>query len=271
MNTLNNFDWSITDRELVVLVPNFGRKKYIDKWLSVLSTDMWNQKDKWMVLIVNDGIHEEFDKYGGNVEYLTIERKNSYERGDGFSRNVVIKNSKAKLLAQKDPEIIYTGDFIKGCFEHQDVLYRCGRETHLCDQQNTELYLKDEIQLSQLKNRALSYPITEKFVYYHHGWCINNKVLKEVGGYDEDYKYYCFSDMDLHDRLMKIGVKQYLDIDCEPIHLWHQKPQTKTDPVAIRREARNKEIYESKKNSNIVRNIGVDWGAGDLNYEPEIV
>jgi len=270
-----NFDWSKTNRELVLLIPNFGRKKYIDIFLSRLITDMWYCKDKWMILIINDGIYESFDdwkKEVSNIDYLTIERNNPWERGDGFSRNVAIKYCQSKLLAQKDPEILYTGDFIKGCLEHPDELYRCGKYIYQADEKNTNLFMENKINMDQIKNRSRQIPIMEdRFVFYHYGYCIKTEILRNIGGYDESYKYYCYADMDLHERLTKHGIKQYFDYNCQPIHLWHPKPDTKNDPVAIKRENKNKEIYNSKKNGSIIRNVGLDWGEGDPNYIPEII
>lgn len=271
MTTNLNFDWSQTNIDLLFLIPNYGRGNYIRKIIDNL-TNTSIPKDKWIILIINDGREENFDDLKDkNVLYFTIERGHPWERGDGFTRNIAIKYSKSNLLAQKDPEIYYTGDFIKGCFDHMGELYRCGGLAHLSKKQDTELFMNDQISINEIQQRAQKYPITERHVYYHFGYCIQREILVKLGGYDESYKYYAYADTDLFDRLMKFGVKQFVDKSIQPIHLFHNKPDTKNDSIAIKRELINRRLYESKKNESIIRNIGVDWGTGDLSYKPEII
>lgn len=270
--TFKDFDWSQTNTDLLFLIPNFGRGRYIRKTIdNLLNTSV--PKDRFKILIINDGIHESFeDLKDKNVLYFTLERSPLWERGDGFSRNLAIKYSQSKLIAQKDPEIIYSGDFIKGCLDHQDELYRCGNLAYQASEVDTNEYFDDQIDLVEVYNGSRRIPIMEdRFVFYHYGFCVQTQTLRDIGGYDEDYKYYCFADMDLYQRLMKFGVKPYFDRKCEALHLSHNKPDTKNDPIAILREQKNKAIYESKKNGNIIRNVGKIWGEGDSGYEPEIV
>jgi GT2 family glycosyltransferase len=272
MLTFKNFNWSKTNTELLLLIPNFGRGKYVRRLLDNLIKTK-SPKDGWKILIINDAIHEDFsDLEKDNVLYFTLERNPAWERGDGFTRNIAIKHSQSKLIAQKDPEIYYTGDFINGCLDHTDVLYRCGGQILQARQQETEEFLSGSHNINRIVQTSRAIPIMEdRFVFYHYGWCINRESLINIGGYDENYKYYCWADKDLHERLMKTGIKQYFDHSCQPIHLWHEKPDTKHDPVAIKRELANKHIYESKKNGSIIRNIGINWGEGDLHYVPEII
>jgi len=271
MIALKNFDWSCTERDLVILVPNFGRGKYIRKLLDSLTSTVV-PKDKWLLLVANDCIHEDFsDLESSNVRYFTLERTPFWERGDAYMRNIAIKYSRSKLLAQKDPEVLYTNDFIKGCFDHQDVLYRCGAFTYQASQEVTMQFLDNKCDLDTVINQSNRIPILEdRFVFYHYGYSIPIKYLKDLNGYDEDFHYYGYVDTDMHNRLMKHGVGQFFDRDCNPIHLWHEKPQVKTDPVAIRREAHMKFLYKQKMSEDIVRNKNTNWGEGALDLIPEI-
>jgi len=257
---IKDFNWGETRIDLLLIIPNWGRGEYIRKTIdNTIDTSV--PRDKWKILIINDGIEENFDDLKDkNVLYCTIKRKNNFERGDAFSRNIAIKYSQSKLIGQRDPEILFTGDIINGCFDHQNELYRCGGLAHLSKKQDKELFINNQININLLQQRAQKFPITERFVYYHFFWCIEREILVKLGGYDEDYKYYCYADMDLHDRLMKFGVKQFIDKSVQPIHLFHNKPDTKNDSIAIKRELINKRLYESKKNGPIIRNVGVNWG-----------
>ncbi len=272
MITFKNFDWSQTNVDLLFLIPNYGRDNYIRKTIhNLINTSV--PRDKWKILIINDGIHQDFsDLEKDNILYFTLERSPVWERGDAFIRNIAIKYSQSQLIAQKDPEIIYSGDFIKGCLDHQEELYRCGNIASQAREKDTDEYFKNEIDVVDLFNRSRRIPILEdRFVFWHYGHSIKTETLRAINGYDEDYKYYCYADMDLYQRLMKFGIKPYFDRKCEPLHLFHNKPDTKNNSIDKQRELINKRIYESKKNGPIIRNIGIDWGEGDTDYKPEII
>lgn len=270
METFKNFDWAITAKDLVLFVPNFGRGRYIRKVLdSLIKTDVPTYK--WIILIINDGIHEDFtDLKEKNVYHFTFERSPIWERGDAFMRNIFIKYGQSKMLAQKDPEIFYTGDFIKGCFDHQDVLYRCGGYTLQATQKETENYLNGCDNLDILMRTSRSIPILEdRFVFWHYGHCAPMESFKKLGGYDEDFKRYGYVDTDMHDRLMKSGLKQYFDKNCVPVHLWHEKPKVYTDATDKKRYEEMGILYNKKRDTGIIRNEGVNWGEGNPDYCPE--
>jgi len=271
MISFKNFDWKQTNKELVLLIPNFGRGKYVRQTLNnLIETSI--SKDRWVILLINDSIHEDFsDLENENILYFTVERNSKHERGDAFMRNICIKYSQSKLLAQKDPEIFYTNDFIKGCFNNQGVLYRCGGMAHLAKEQDTHNYLDNNIDVNKLIKNSDKYPITERFVYWHFGHCAPIECFRKLNGYDEDFKYYGYVDTNMWDRLMKSGLKQRIDPTCNPIHLWHPKPHFKTHERDIKRYEAMGKLYNNKINQDIVANINVEWGEGDTLYLPEII
>jgi len=272
MITFKNFDWSQTNKELLFIIPNCGRGKYIRKTIdNIINTSV--SRNRWIILIINDGIEENFDDLkNSNILYLTIKRENNYERGGAFSRNVAIKYGQSKLLAQKDPEIFYTGDFINGCFNYQNVLYRCGGHALQATQKETENYLNGHDNLNLLMRTSRSIPILEdRFVFWHYGHCAPLESFKRLNGYDEDFKRYGYEDTDMHDRLIKSGLKQHFDTNCIPVHLWHEKPRVYTDTTDKKRYEEMGILYNKKRDTGIIRNVGVSWGEGDVNYEPEII
>jgi len=255
-----NFDWSQTNVELLFLIPNFKRSIYIRKTLNnLIETDI--PKNKWLILIINDGIHEDFsDLADKNVTYFTLERNPPVERGGGFIRNIAIKYSQSKMIAQRDPEILFTGDFIKRSFDHQDVLYRCGECSYSCTKNDTDLYFNNQIDINELQRRTPGHPITEEYVCWHWGHSAPTECFRQLGGYDEDFKSYGFEDADMWNRLMKSGLKQYFDKNCRPIHLHHPKPDVYGNDKEKYEEM--KILYNKKRDTGIIRNVGVNWGQG---------
>jgi len=272
MITFKDFDWQQTATDLLFLIPNYKRGIYIRKTIdNLINTSI--PFDKFKILIINDAIHEDFsDLKDKNVLYFTLERANIWERGDAFLRNIAIKYGQSKLIAQKDPEIVYSGDFIKGCFDHQNVLYRCGGQVLQARQKETEDYLNGCHNLNLIKQTSRAIPILEdRFVFFHYGWCINRELLKSIGGYDEDYKYYGYVDTDLYHRLMKLNISRFFDYDCNPVHLYHNKPNVFQNPTDIKREKFQKELFNKKLTESVKRNINKIWGEGDIDYIPEII
>lgn len=268
MTTNRNFDWGQTQKDLLLIIPNYGRGKYIRKTIdNTINTSI--PRDKWVILIINDGIEENFDDLKDkNVLYFTIERKSLHERGDAFGRNVAIKYGQSKMLAQRDPEILYTNDFIKNVFDHQDVLWRCGGTAYLTKQEATNQYLNNNLSIWQLIETSTKFPITERFVYYHFGHSAPLEYFKRLNGYDEDFKFYGFVDTNMWDRLMKSGLKQYIDKNIQPIHLWHEKPKFNSYPKDIKNYEKMRNLYNNKQDKSIIANEGVVWGEGDPGYFP---
>jgi len=259
MEIFKNFDWDVTERELVLFIPHFNRSNYIRKWLETFKTEI--PTDKWIILIGNDGEHESFDDLKNrNVRYFTLPRKNATERNSSFIRNVAIKNCRSKLFYQKDPDVIVLGsDFIKGCLENNinNAIYRCGETAHRAVESETKDFLNGAITLEQVIKTANRHPITESFVYCQYSMCVPRKILFDLGGYCEELKGNWYDDTDMHRRLISFGLKQILDKNCQPLHLWHP---TNFDQTNLKF---NENLFEQRKQSGIiVDNIDKRWGEG---------
>lgn len=255
MITFKNFNWDITKKDLVILIPNFKRADYIQKTIdNLIKTSI--PRDRWVVLVINDGFHESFaDLQDKNVYYFTFERFPLLERNGAFIRNIAIKHCQCKLLAQKDPEILFTGDFIKGCLDHQDVLYRCGGIAHITKQDQKNKFFGGIIDEKELIQTSIKFPILEhQYVYWHYGHCLPINYFKKINGYDEDFTLYGPEDHDMYDRLIKCELQPFFDKQCSPIHLWHGVPNTSHEDM--------KTVYYQKRKESVVRNLGINWGEG---------
>lgn len=264
MITLDNFDWSITNRELVIFIPNWGRGKYIRKTIATIKTSI--PQDKWIVLVINDRIHEDFsDLKNQNVVYLTFGSDASKEeRGDAFMRNIAIKRCCSRLFFQKDPEIIITGDFIAHALNCPTDLYRLGGPAIKVPQDISEQFLQDDATIQDCESKGKPYPIHQHiFVCFHYGFCVPTKILKNMHGYDEDYKLPYCADHDLYDRLMAQGIHPTMDNECHPLHLWHQYPGFQNKSQAKPNYDKMKAIFASKNPKNWLRNPK-GWGNGDI-------
>lgn len=259
-----DFDWSLTDRELVIFLPNWGRANFIRRIMSTIQTSI--PKEKWIILVGNDRQHEDLsDLADQNVVYFTFEpdAKREQYRGGGFIRNMAIKNSRSKWFFQKDPEVIIEGDFIANILACPTDFYRLCGPAFRVRQNVTERFMKHQATVGDCRQESDRKPIdSNNFVFFNFAYGVKTQILKDMRGYDEDYGgTYCY-DRDMYYRLMAQGIETTMDPQCHPVHLWHSTPsfpdthQTRDEYEAMKR------MFASKDSKDVVRNDPKTWGKG---------
>jgi len=273
MVTENNFDWSVTERPLVVFMPNWGRGNYIRKTVAAIKTEI--PRDQWIVLVANDGVHEDLsDLKDQNVVYFTFQRPNISERNGCFIRNFVLRRLRSAFVFSKDPEIIVVGDFIKRILEDCDrPLYRLGGAAFKADREVTNRFMANDATIDDCIAHSQRLPIMpEQHMIMHYGYSMPVKILQQIRGYDEDYSIspYC-EDRDLFYRLKAMNIRPFVDQSCFPVHLWHEMKFFPNTPENSARYERAKALFRSKDPSQAMRNDN-DWGTGrpDLGSFDEI-
>lgn len=256
-----NFDWSVTNRDIVMLIPNYGRRHLILPGLKRFKTDV--PRDKWILLIANDCKHEDFSDLEEefNLAWFTFERE-PVERNGSQIRNFVIKNVQSRILASRDPEIVIHGsDYVKRLLSlRDDQVHRPHGTTELREQDVQMILRDDTLDVSQLpvkrRYRAGDPKVHEGF---HFCFATGVELLRSIGGYDEVFKYtYGLEDCDLLNRLHMSSAEFIMDSNFHGFHLWHPR-RTKF----LRGVQKNGKLYESKmKNPKLIANKGVEWGTG---------
>lgn len=256
-----NFDWSLTNKKIIIFIPNYGRKNLILPGLKRFKTNI--PKEEWAWLIVNDCIHEDFSDLERefNVLWFTFEREPK-ERNGSQIRNYVIKNCQSKILASKDPEIILTGsDYIEKIINLQDKqVHRPWGTTELMEMDSPKIINNDNLDIGQLTPRR-HYPSGNPKTHegFHFSFACHTKLLKEMHGYDENFKEtYGFEDVQLLDRLHMYECEFIMDKEIHAYHIHHPR-RTKF----LRGVKDNAEIYRQwQKNPKIVVNRNIEWGTG---------
>jgi len=254
----NNFDWCCTNKELVIYVPNYGRKYLLIPTLKRFKTNIPNEK--WMWLIANDGIHEDMsDLESDNLKWFTFERQPNQERNGCMIRNFVIKNCQSKWLCTKDPEITIEGDIVSKILSiENDIVYRPKGMVELYEQ-NTQQIIDDPfIDLTQLPILRQWEASDKRNQAFHAGCAIRTQRLKDMQGYDERYKEgYGYEDWQMLERLKKT-VPVLIDENIQTYHVGH--PIIRKFHKTI---INNEGIYNSDlRNLSIVANEGKEWGNG---------
>lgn len=256
----NNFDWQKTNKEIIIFIPNYGRKQLILPGLKRFQTNL--PRERWSWLIVNDCIHEDFSDIANefNILWFTFEREPK-ERNGSQIRNYVIKNVQSKILASKDPEIILTGsDYIERIINLQDKqIHRPWGTTELMEMDSPKIINNDNLDIGTLKPRR-HYPSGNPKTHegFHFSYACHTKLLKDIGGYDERFKNtYGWEDVDLLDRLHMLNCEFIMDKEIHAYHIWHAR-RTKF----LKGVGDNAEIYRQKqKNPKIIANENnIEWG-----------
>lgn len=259
-----DFDWSLTNRELVIFIPNWGRGNYIRQTIKTMETRV--PYDKWIIIVGNDCQHEDLsDLESQNVVYFTFgaDRNRPQDRGGGFVRNMVIKRSHSRWFFQRDPEIIIENDFIDHILQCSTDMYRLGGPARKTRQNTTKRFLREQATIAECKQDADVFQINPQyFVYANFAFAVHTKILQDMRGFDEDYgQTYCY-DRDLFVRLINNGVMITSDPKCTPIHLWHPTPSFPNTSKTIGDYNEMKAMFASKDPKQIVRNPN-GWGEGD--------
>lgn len=220
-----SFDWSLTDRKLVLFIPNHGRKRYLRSCLVSL-THTRVPREKWLVLVGNDGLDEPMDDLAEefNLAWFTLPRRNpALSRNGAFIRNYVIKRCRSEFLFQKDPEVALVPDnadydIIEHMMNIKSMkIWRNGRPF---DTVFPEEYI---LAGSPIDGRFLpgTIPPLPGLFATHWGFCIRTEDLRKIRGYDERFTKYGPEDGDLFRRLMRVGFTFRCDPHVFALHVHH--------------------------------------------------
>lgn len=264
MPTEKDFDWSLTNRKLVIMMPNWGRGDYIKKTVETIETVV-PAKD-WIILVANDGLHEDlYDLDDQNVVFFTFQRENISERNGCFIRNFVIKRLQSERVFIKDPEIIIEGDFIRRILVDCDKpLYRLGGDFACkASREITGNFMAGNATIQDCITNSQKHPIyRNQHMIMHYGYSMPVATLQQMKGYDEDYSVspYC-EDRDIFYRFVAQELPVFFDKQCFPIHLWHEMKFFPNTPENAARYEKAKALFHAKDPTNFIRNPN-GWGTG---------
>ncbi len=274
-----NFGWGITDRKMILFMPNYKNSGLTEYSIKRISTvlEPWDHA----IIIGNDNVDKDWS-YLRNLEgfnhtyYFTLKHDGPSPRNGAFIRNYFIKRCQSEFIFQKDGEVVIEGDFLFNASRYcsnGDMLWRAGNVAVL-DATNSTKYRENDSLIdveTVIKKRiepVVAYsPLDLKrhLIYmngqvnftsfFHYGFCVQTKLLQDMHGYDEDYLYYGFEDSDLFCRLAAMQKRFKPDYSCYAIHQWHPP----TENVSMLPEMG--EIFKRKDPCEVVRNPN-GWGEG---------
>lgn len=252
-----DFDWDYTNMELIVFIPNFGRKHLLIPSLLRFKTAINN--NKWRFVVVNDRKEENLSDLESefNIKWFTFEHENKDEMNGCLLRNYFIKRCKSKWLMTKDPEIIIDDDIISKVIDLDDIVFRPGGMIELYPQETQRIIDDPFINLKDLPILRQWKVTNTNYQAFHNCVCIRTQRLKDMRGYQEEFKSrYGWEDVEILDRIKASGVKIIIDNDIITYHINH--PIIRSFHKTI---IDNEKIYKKlKENLQIVANKDNEWG-----------
>lgn len=179
--------------EITVVIPSYNRKKLLARALDALKKQDLPQ-DRFEVIIVDDGSTDGTEKIVDNyrdkvknLKYLRQEHK-----GPASARNLGIRQAKGETIAFTDSDCEVMPDWLKKIletFSNNRIIGIAGRV---------------------ITERAHITPFTHQVVasgddFASCNMAFKRSVLRELGGFDENFIFPCCEDTDLSLRVQRCG------------------------------------------------------------------
>ncbi len=225
-----------------VVIATCNRARFLESCLNSLEKQSLD-KDLFEVIVVNDGstdstsqLLDDFKKKT-SIHFRYINQEN---RGVSFARNVGIDNAKGEYIAFTDDDCIAPVDWLKKMYQ---LFSQAGENVAGvggpldCITMNKDSYIAHFIQFIDEFNYI---PVLRKhFIRYVHtsqlkgteqipylrtsNAMFRKKYLKEVGGFDVNFKRPGGEDPDLCYRLLNKGYSFHFDKDLRMLHCSREK------------------------------------------------
>ena len=221
-----------------IVIPTYNRKPILIKCLHALENQILNKLiDYYEIIVVDDGSSD------GTVNWIKENQTNLphvvlYEQehgGPALGRNLGVIKSKGDIVIFIDSDLVVIDKFLihhvsklekywlkknKKCFTYGSVI-------------NTSNFENPQLEDSKITDISFAYFATGNVA-------ISRDLLMEVGLFDTSFSLYGWEDLELGERLKKIGVQLIKCPEAKGFH-WHPAFNCDQIPSLI-----NKEIDRAK-------------------------
>ncbi len=188
-----------------IVIPTYNRKPILEKCLMALENQILNENvDNYEIIVIDDGSTDDTTSWlKKNKE--TLPHVVLYEQehgGPALGRNLGVINSKYEIIIFIDSDLIVLNNFITS---HVDKLLSHWKKN------NKKCFTYGSV----INTSNFRHPKNEKykisdisFAYFATGnVAISKELLLSVGLFDTSFSLYGWEDLELGERLKKIGTK----------------------------------------------------------------
>ena len=185
-----------------IVIPTYNRKEVLKECLDTLFNQNY-QKDRYEIIVVNDGstdgtdkLFEEYTKKNSNLKFFTQENKGSYA-----ARNVGTKNSIGEIICFTDDDCIVDEDWVKnlvGAYTDENV----GGVGGTIVDYKTETIIKQYIKNRKLLNQEMFF---SPVVGANMSYC--KRTMQKAEFFDESFRNCEDVDFGIRVRLKGFKIK----------------------------------------------------------------
>ncbi len=212
--------------DVSIVIPTFNRKPILEKCLIALENQKLNNLiNCYEVIVVDDGSTD------GTSSWIEENKKRlphvvlfkQEHGGPALGRNLGVMKSKHEIIIFIDSDLVVLNDFI---YNHVEKLLRAWKTN------NKKCFTYGSVvNTSNFKNpESENYKITDiSFAYFATGnVAISRDLLLKAGLFDTSFSLYGWEDLELGERLKKMGTKL---IKCPRAVGFHWHPPFECDQI----------------------------------------
>ncbi len=186
----------MTMMEASIIIPTYNRRDTLKRVLSSLFNQTYS-KDAYEVIVIDDG---STDDTGAMVEKLNALCSFKYlwqeKKGPAAARNYGLSKAQGEVIIFIDSDIIVGLDFIE---EHLSYHKECDRvivRAPVVRTQNRDNPIGERMKLTDFSSAFFATGNTS----------VKKSFLFQAGPFDEDFKEYGWEDLEMGERLRKLGL-----------------------------------------------------------------
>ena len=224
--------------DVSIVIPTYNRKPILIKCLHALEKQKLNKLiDSFEIIVIDDGSTDGTTKWIKENQ-INLPHVVLYEQehgGPALGRNLGVIKSSGDIIIFIDSDLVVVNNFL---IHHVNKLHKYWLK------KNKKCFTYGSvINTSNFQNPLSEYgKITDlSFAYFATGnVAISKELLLDVGLFDTSFSLYGWEDLELGERLKKIGVKL---IKCPEAKGFHWHPAFNCDQISL---LLNKEIERAK-------------------------
>ena len=221
-----------------IVIPTYNRKPILIKCLHALENQILNKLiDFYEIIVVDDGSTDGTTKWI-KENHIKLPHVVLYEQehgGPALGRNLGVIKSKGDIIIFIDSDLVVVNDFIINHISKLNKYWikknkKCFTYGSVINTSNFQNPLSEDSKITDIS-----------FAYFATGnVAISKELLLDVGLFDTSFSLYGWEDLELGERLKKIGVKLIKCPDAKGFH-WHPAFNCDQIPLLL-----NKEIERAK-------------------------
>ena len=201
-----------------IVIPTYNRKPILKKCLKALESQILDENiSNYEVIVVDDGSTDGTTSWiRNNNEVLShVVLYEQEHGGPALGRNLGVMKSKYEIIIFIDSDLIVLEDFI-ACHVNK-LLFSWNKNNNKCFTYgsviNTSNFTNPESEIFKLTDFSFAYFATGNVA-------ISKELLLKVGLFDTSFSLYGWEDLELGERLKKIGTKLIKCPEAVGFH-WH--------------------------------------------------